>query len=398
MNPTCTRTSELTIPSSSATAALGGGFSKIKGFQHAFSLDDPAISFPYQPDTVTVEVLLIVAVVAPGIITALVSLLFVPGPTAARNTPKALIWRRKLWEWNTAWMGLGVALAGAFMVTEGLKDIAGKPRPDLLQRCDPDLSKVTQFHVGGLGLVYPEAPVLVSSGICQQTDASILRDGFASWPSGHSSFSWAGLFYLTLFLCAKFAIAIPFLGTQNYSHHQANLPSTFEQRHGKEGGLDAHVPARNQAAAPPIYLLIIAFIPIGTAMFICVTRYADYHHAGWDIISGALIGAFFAYFGFRWYHLPIRQGAGWAWGARSRDRAFFLPIGTPSYVGDEGWDSAKSAARQNDRLENGPREEAMLEGGMEDHPEDVTVNRDQAFGTTKSNSEASHYVNGSDQV
>lgn len=346
----------------------------------------------------TVEVLLIVAIVAPGIITALVSLLFVPGPTAARNTPKALIWRRKLWEWNTAWMGLGVALAGAFMVTEGLKDIAGKPRPDLLQRCNPDLSKVNQFHVSGLGLLYPEAPVLVTSGICQQPDASVLSDGFASWPSGHSSFSWAGLLYLTLFLCAKFAIAIPFLGTTNDSHRQSSLPSTFEHRHSKECGPDAPIPARNQAAAPPVYLLIIAFIPVGAAMYICLTRYADYHHAGWDILSGALIGAFFAYFGFRCYHLPIRRGAGWSWGARSRDRAFFLPIGTPSYVGDEGWDSAKSGADQNSRLESGPREEAMLEGGMEDHPENMSVNRNEAFDTIKSDSEVSNHVDGGTRV
>lgn len=49
-----------------------------------------------------------------------------------------------------------------------------------------------------------------------------------------------------------------------------------------------------------------------------------------------------AWFAFRWYHLPIRQGAGWAWGARSRDRAFWVGVGVGGYVGVEGWGSAAS--------------------------------------------------------
>ena len=345
----------------------------------------------------TVTVLLIVSIVVPGIITALISLLFVPGPTAARGTPKALIWRRKLWEWNTAWMGLGVALAGAFMVTEGLKDVAGKPRPDLLARCIPDLSRVSEFHVSGLGLVYPEAPVVVSSGICQQVDASILRDGFASWPSGHSSFSWAGLFYLTLFLCAKFAIAIPFLGQHNYSQYQPAYPSTFEEPQIQDKEKSSYtIPARNQAAAPPVYLLIIAFIPIGGALYICLSRYADYRHAGFDIISGAVIGAFFAWFGFRWYHLPIQKGAGWSWGARSRDRAFFNAIGQPTYVGDEGWESRKAA--ENNRLDNGPREETMVGGGIPDYHENYPVAGNDTLGVVDGNGDGPRSVIGASQV
>ena len=38
-------------------------------------------------------------------------------------------------------------------------------------------------------------------------------------------------------------------------------------------------------------------------LYICATRYADYMHAGWDILSGSLIGMGFAYIGFRWYHI-----------------------------------------------------------------------------------------------
>jgi hypothetical protein len=49
------------------------------------------------------------------------------------------------------------------------------------------------------------------------------------------------------------------------------------------------------------------------------------------------LGIFFAYIGFKMYHLPIRRGAGWAWGARSRGRAFMRGVGVPSSLGSDGW-------------------------------------------------------------
>ena len=107
----------------------------------------------------------------------------------------------------------------------------------------------------------------------------------------------------------------------------------------------APVPIRNQAAAPPNHLIIIAFIPIGIAVWITSTRFVEYYHFGFDMISGALIGILSAWFAFRWYHLPVRNGQGWAWGARSRNRAFGIAVGTNSYVGEEGWDTAKQRNR-----------------------------------------------------
>jgi membrane-associated phospholipid phosphatase len=350
---------------------VGGGLSKVDGNRHAFSLDDPSISYPYRlKDTVSVGVLLIVSIVAPAVIIGAISLIFVPGPTAVRGTQPSLIWRRKLWECHTGWMGLGVALAGAFMVTEGLKDIYGKPRPDLLNRCQPNLAKLAQFVVGGLGQQLGEAPLLVDSRICQQTDNSILRDGFASFPSGHASFSWAGMTYLTLFLCAKFAITIPFLtsAADNLLDTAAfdKAPST------RRNGMGAEIaPARNRAAAPPLYLLVLAFVPLGAAFYISGSRWSDYRHHGFDIIFGSILGFLFAWLGFRLYHLPIRRGAGWSWGARTRNRAFYIGMGIPSYIGDEGWESAKAAGSGRPDLESG---EAITGPGMSDLSDASMIN------------------------
>ncbi|KAF7508194.1 hypothetical protein GJ744_009491 [Endocarpon pusillum] len=350
-----------------ATAGVGGAFSRIDGNHHVFSLIDPDISYPSKPNTVSNSVLLVVSIVAPGVIVFLVSMLLVPGRTAARGTSKALKWRRKFWEWNTGWMGLGVSLAGTFMITQGLKDLVGKPRPDFLSRCDPDLSLVTQYAVSGLGKVVDNAPIMVDYRICRNQSKFVLQDGFAAWPSGHASFSWAGMLYLTLFLCAKFAISIPYLAPRTYSNDEH--PTSFEvhHHHHKHEVDHSHdvVPLRNQAAAPPVYLLILAFVPIGTASFITVSRWSDYRHAGFDIISGSILGAFLAWFGFRWYHLPIRTGAGWSWGARSRERAFYTGLGVPTYVGNEGWRGAKAEHAYRADLESGDN---ILGSGHQDQP------------------------------
>ena len=94
----------------------------------------------------------------------------------------------KFWEWHAGWMGLGVALAGTFMATEGLKDLYGKPRPDMLARCDPDLSAVNDYAVSGLGGRIAGAPTMVTWEICRNKGDEMLKvDGFASFPSGHSS-------------------------------------------------------------------------------------------------------------------------------------------------------------------------------------------------------------------
>lgn len=84
-------------------------------------------------------------------------------------------------------MGLALSLATAFMLTQGMKLIFGKPRPDLLDRCQPDYENVQRYATGGYGQDISPRWVLVTSKICQQTDMDILNDGFKSFPSGHAS-------------------------------------------------------------------------------------------------------------------------------------------------------------------------------------------------------------------
>lgn len=173
--------------------------------------------------------------------------------------------------------------------------------------------------------------------------------------------SWSGLLYLAFFLCSKFAVGIPFLPPKRIT---PDRPIGLDAYLGSDSGgvLPSHakeesdlssqtfgpsrIPPRNQAAAPPVYLLALPLVPICTAIYITSTRYFQFFHHGFDMIVGTLIGVLSAYFAFRYYHLPINQGAGWSWGARSRDRAWAIGVGVPGYVGTEGWSSAsrKSSA------------------------------------------------------
>ena len=169
-------------------AIFAGVLTLIPGNHRAFSLADPTISFPYTVhETISTSTLVLAAVVAPIIITFLIVLIVAPGPTVSKYVPKRLIWNRKLWELNTAWLGLAMSVITSLIFTDGMKIMFGKARPDLLARCQPDLDNVAQYIVGGLGTKVLEGQYLVDWHICKQSDPSILSDGFMSFPSGHNA-------------------------------------------------------------------------------------------------------------------------------------------------------------------------------------------------------------------
>lgn len=100
--------------------------------------------------------------------------------------------------------------------------------------------------------------------------------------------------------------------------------------------------ARRQAAAPPLYLLAFAAAPSCVAVFIASSRWFDFRHHGFDILFGFLIGTVCAVCAFRWYHLPVSRGAGWAWGPRCADKAWWAGVGSFSYAMD--WEPDVGAA------------------------------------------------------
>ncbi|KAB2580162.1 Phosphatidic acid phosphatase type 2/haloperoxidase [Lasiodiplodia theobromae] len=175
-----------------AFAVIGGIFSIVSPKRRAFSLTDPSISFPYGPDTVSVSTVFLATVVAPAAIVTVVCLAVVPHPSGnGTPTSPSLKWRRKLWELFTSLLGLAFAAILGFFLTQSMKNLFGKPRPDFLDRCNPNITLMQQYDVGGFSSEFLEGTsVHVTWEICQSKNGSGVGlsefdDGFRSFPSGH---------------------------------------------------------------------------------------------------------------------------------------------------------------------------------------------------------------------
>ncbi|KAI4737287.1 acid phosphatase/Vanadium-dependent haloperoxidase [Aureobasidium sp. EXF-12298] len=303
-----------------AIVAVAGGISFLTPYHRPFSLIDLAISYPYvENDAISTALLVVLALILPAVVIALVTAFFVPAFSRSSLRDQRY-WKRKLWEFNAGWMGLGLSFALAFFITTGIKNLIGKPRPDLLARCQPDLNDIAAHVVGGYGQDISQRWTLVSSSICTTTDKKLLDEGFRSFLSGHSSMSWSGLLYLSLWLASKFNMLIPYLG------HGAPAKRNDED--------DTEQEARERAAAPPVFGAIIVLIPVCLAFYICSTRYVDFKHQGIDIFSGSVLGIITAWIGFRWYHGSLTRGQPWTWSPRSKDRAFAVSSGTNGWTHD----------------------------------------------------------------
>ena len=172
---------------SSLIAVVAGALNKVSPNHRPFSLVDPDISFPYvEKEKVSIGTLFAVALVVPGVLIVLISVVFVPGRKLSKQASRSQLWKRKLWEWNVGWLGLALSFVVTVFLVDGLKVLVGKPRPDLLARCNPDLSNAASHVLGGVNDRISEG-TLVSWTICRSTNKSVLQDGFQAFPSGHAA-------------------------------------------------------------------------------------------------------------------------------------------------------------------------------------------------------------------
>lgn len=169
-----------------AIAAVGAAFSAITPNRRPFDITNPDISYPNVKEKVSTGLLVVIGLIIPGVIVFVVCLFIGVGPSTGKPSSKTKLLKRKLWELNAGWMGLALSLAIAFFISDGIKNLVGKPRPNLLARCDPDISRLLSSAVGGIGNVENEGIKLVSWTICRNT-GDILDEGFRAFPSGHST-------------------------------------------------------------------------------------------------------------------------------------------------------------------------------------------------------------------
>ena len=158
--------------------------------------------FPHYGDgTVPGWLLVVCSAVVPIIIIAVVSLTWsypttgVGAGVSGSDTSKTKVWKMRAWELHAGWIGLALSLISSWIITNGLKNMFGKPRPDMLSRCQPDMANLEDYLVGFNGPSSRDrtGDLLVSAEICRNPDGGTLDDGFRAFPSGHASLSAAGM-------------------------------------------------------------------------------------------------------------------------------------------------------------------------------------------------------------
>jgi len=247
---------------------------------------------PSPASRVPTGALMVLCIAAPIIIIT-VSMLFL------RNFPSRtsikLSYRPRCRLLNLTLLGLLTSLAVTLLLTETLKNIVGKQRPDFWGRCggvvtNPEM--VAKYTVDTHG---PAGVRMVTWEICrsywspQDQDLDIgdkieqaagdvggkhmtraeLRDGWRSFPSGHASLSFAGLGYLSVYLA-----------------HVLCSRSIRRRRTG-------------------LARLVVTLAPVFGAGYVAATRYGDLKHYGYDILAGSLIGCFGVYLGWWWWRQEI---------------------------------------------------------------------------------------------
>ncbi|EGW35135.1 uncharacterized protein SPAPADRAFT_130756 [Spathaspora passalidarum NRRL Y-27907] len=209
-------------------------------FFRQFSINDPTISHPFAVrERVTDNELYVYSTIIPTII-IIVTCLY--RGTAIQHSNTLF---DKLHLSQVSCLGLWFSVVVTSVLTDIFKCWIGNPRPDFLERCGPA----------------PNTPInkLVGIEVCTAPLGDMyLSDGMKSTPSGHSSMSFAGLLYLSLWILGQFRML-----TKNRSHISLGH-------------------------------WVVVLLPILFASYIGLSRTQDYRHHFFDIILGGLIGAAFA--------------------------------------------------------------------------------------------------------
>ncbi|KAL2233390.1 lipid phosphate phosphatase 2 [Sesamum indicum] len=164
--------------------------------------------------------------------------------------------RRDVYDLHHSILGLLFAVLITGVLTDSIKNAVGRPRPDFFWRCFPD--GIDKYDRWG-------------DVVCHGKSSDI-KEGHKSFPSGHTSWSFAGLGFLALYLSGKI--------------------KCFDRR--------GHVAK-----------LCIIFLPILAACLVGISRVDDYWHHWQDVFAGGLLGLTVATFCYLQFFPPPYHTEGW---------------------------------------------------------------------------------------
>ncbi|KAJ6496543.1 phosphatidic acid phosphatase type 2/haloperoxidase [Mycena vitilis] len=220
-----------------ALAAVFFSLDKVHGFRRQFSLEDTSIRHTFAVhERIPDLALYMIAIVAPIVLQAGINLLTI----------------RSWWDLHNNLLGLILGLAMTGSITQFTKLTVGRPRPDLIDRCQPIPGSVDPIY--GVS----------NASICTTPlDSALMLDGFRSFPSGHSSLSFAGLGFLAFYLAGKLHL--------------------FD----------------NRGYAAKAW---VSLVPFAGAALVAISRTMDNRHHWQDVLVGAILGTVVSYFSYRQYY------------------------------------------------------------------------------------------------
>jgi hypothetical protein len=174
---------------SSAATIVSILLSTVNPDLHTFCVLDMNLSYPHRPAKLSLTLLILLSIIFPMLTIIFVCIFncFQPCNPTQYNITLSQIRTQKLQYLNASLLGLGVSLATSTVIFTGVKNLTGKPRPNFLSICDPDLENIGKYTVGGFGAGFSRLWVMVDVEICRQKDKQALRDGFRSFPSGFAA-------------------------------------------------------------------------------------------------------------------------------------------------------------------------------------------------------------------
>ena len=168
----------------------------------------------------------------------------------------AQIWERSFFDFAHAILGLVYSLATGTLFQVVLKKTIGGLRPHFLTVCEP----VIPDNYETIGVGFQNIMFHVSE-VCTG-DQSRIDNAIESFPSGHSNIAFAGLGYLAIYLFA-------------------------------------HLRIQSLRRRASYWKMGFVFLPVLFATYLTSTLVLGYHHHGYDVIFGSLIGIVMAFFSYR---------------------------------------------------------------------------------------------------
>ena len=292
--------------------------SRRNGFRRQFSLTDTSIQHPCVPceritlltrsyaehERVPTYALMLISIVAPVVLIIVMSM---PLRRSVLRTHNGILGTYTSFAPLADHAGLLITLVLTGVITNVVKLCAGRPRPDLLDRCQPrsgpPVTDPNTYH-----------SKLFDDSICTTPHTSHrLADGFKSFPSGHASTVFAGMVFLALFVrdaCNEFVACMLERHSQRMQDASSRYEGFSQDAPGLEPGQDtpgqvepsradnallpeAGVPSKDTLWHPAMATtsVVLPMLLMTVASLVAVSRTMDYRHHATDVLSGAILGA-----------------------------------------------------------------------------------------------------------